>query len=347
MLGLIEELSRHHEQLLVVGRKDRGVPRPCPTQVIENLESSGLNHEHIDLHALDTMAQKFRADLLHLHNPVNPQVIQWASQRASILTIQDHRFFCPGRGKWTIDNTQCTEPMDEKRCARCFEDSGYFKSIMELTKQRLMAAKQIPIHVLSEFMRGELVAVGIPSSQIHVLPAFVRRFSLLDTQNHIRSSSDDCVLFLGRLVKAKGVWDTARAWMRSGIRLPLVFAGTGPERQELERQGYRVLGWQNRKQVHKLLTHASVLVFSPRWQEPFGIAGIEALSLGTSVAAWKSGAIEEWYQDENIPSWGDVEGLSKKIRELSGKRPRFEMKRFRAQRIAQDMEVIYDMATRA
>ena len=35
-----------------------------------------------------------------------------------------------------------------------------------------------------------------------------------------------------------------------------------------------------------------------RWQEPFGIVGLEALTLGTAVAAWDSGGVREWHPRE-------------------------------------------------
>jgi len=342
MLGLIEALSSQHEQSLVVGKKDADISIPCPAEVIANLDSSGLSKDPIDTKRLEALCQKYRPDLLHLHNPVHPQVLQWAQQHKALLTIQDHRFFCPGRGKWTKGNKPCKESMDEQSCVMCFDDERYFRSIMNLTRQRLLAAKPLRIHVLSEYMRRELVAVGLDHRRIHVVPPFVRKLPLADRLKHFHSSSGGYALFLGRLAEAKGVWDAVEAWRRSGIKPPLLFAGTGPERQKLEQGGYKVLGWQNRKRVSKLLRGASVLIFSPRWQEPFGIAGLEALSLGTSVAAWHSGGIEHWHGSECLTPWGDTVELAKRIRDLSDERP-VTPKGFEKNKIVCEMESIYGM----
>jgi glycosyltransferase involved in cell wall biosynthesis len=55
-----------------------------------------------------------------------------------------------------------------------------------------------------------------------------------------------------------------------------------------------------------------------RWQEPFGIVGIEALTFGVPVAAWASGGIPEWHPGPGLVAWGDVPGLANALRALAG-----------------------------
>ena len=82
---------------------------------------------------------------------------------------------------------------------------------------------------------------------------------------------------------------------RSGSGLPLVVAGTGPLRREIDAEGVEVLGWLDRRRLSAAYRRAAVLVMPSRWQEPFGIGGLEALTLGTPVAAWDSGGVREWH----------------------------------------------------
>ena len=56
-----------------------------------------------------------------------------------------------------------------------------------------------------------------------------------------------------------------------------------------------------------------------RWQEPFGIAGLEALSLGVPVVAWESGGVREWHPGP-LAAWGDVAGLASALANAIGKR---------------------------
>jgi glycosyltransferase involved in cell wall biosynthesis len=144
-----------------------------------------------------------------------------------------------------------------------------------------------------------------------------------------------CVLFVGRLAETKGVREALRAWKRSGVELPLVLAGTGPLRAELEACAQEasgppieVLGWVDRAQLSSLYRRARALLMPSRWQEPFGIAGIEAMSFGVPVVAWESGGIGEWHPGPGLVRWGDVAGLARALARAVERRllllPRFE-----------------------
>ena len=146
-----------------------------------------------------------------MHNVVNPAVLEWAAGVDAVVTVQDHRFFCPGRGKWTSDGRLCGDPMGREVCAGCFDDPAYFESTLQLTAQRLEPLRRLRLTVLSSYMKRD------------VMPS--------------------------------------------------------------------------------------------RWQEPFGIVGLEALTLGTPVAAWDSGGVREWHPGgELLVSWGDVDGLARALR---------------------------------
>lgn len=119
---------------------------------------------------------------------------------------------------------------------------------------------------------------------------------------------------MGRLVKAKGVRDAVEAWRRSGLDLPLVLAGTGPLRTSLQAEGLTVLGWVPRERLAGRYRAARSVLMPPRWQEPFGIVGLEALSLGVPVVTWDSGGIREWHPGEGLVPWGDVDGLALTLR---------------------------------
>jgi glycosyltransferase involved in cell wall biosynthesis len=141
------------------------------------------------------------------------------------------------------------------------------------------------------------------------------------------------VLFVGRLAETKGVRDAVEAWRRSGVDLPLVVAGTGPLRGELSSRAERIpglelLGWVERDRLSALYRRARALLMPSRWQEPFGIAGIEALSFGVPVVAWESGAVGEWHSGPGLVAWGDVEALARALADAVNRRvtwpPSFE-----------------------
>ena len=265
---------------------------------------------------LDALLSHLRPDMVHVHNVVNPVALHAAADAGAVMTVHDHRAFCPGRGKLTADGRVCRTPMSLETCAGCFTDQGYFEEIFDLTAARLAALGRMRLTVLSRYMADELISAAIPPDRVTVTPPPLT--VLPDTPAEGPAS----VLFAGRLAASKGVWDAAEAWRVSGVDLPLIFAGTGPERGRLEAAGHRVLGWVDRPRLAGLLRAAAVLVLPSRWQEPYGLIGPEAFSVGTPVAAWDSGAVSEWHPggDLLVP-WGDVEALAAAIRRACTESP--------------------------
>ena len=305
LLGLLDALSDGHELHLAVGRDHGAVCPPCPVTVVPRLDARMRADAQ-----LDPLLARLRPDLVHVHNVVNPAVLEWAAGVDAVVTVQDHRFFCPGRGKWTSDGRLCGDPMGREVCAGCFDDPGYFKSTLQLTAQRLEPVRRLRLTVLSSYMKRELTQVGIPADQVTVVPPVV--FGL---DRDARADGPPCVLFAGRVVEAKGIREAIEAWRRSGSELPFVVAGTGPLRREIEAEGVEVLGWLDRRRLSAAYRRAAVLVMPSRWQEPFGIVGLEALTLGTPVAAWDSGGVREWHPGgELLLPWGNVDGLARALR---------------------------------
>jgi glycosyltransferase involved in cell wall biosynthesis len=301
LLGVLGRTRAEVEPAIAVGRRDGTAAAPCPVTEVRGLAKSIRASVSAEL---DTLADELRPDVVHIHNAVNPEALEWAAGRGAIATVQDHRSFCPGRGKLTLDGQVCREPMSPDLCAGCFEDDDYFRRIYARTEERLRALRDMArITVLSQYMRTELASVGVAAERIEVIPPFVHG---LDPA--AEPDGAPCVLYAGRLVTAKGVHDAAEAWRRAAIDLPLVFAGTGTERGHLEDRGFEVLGWLPHERMSGVYRRASAVLMPSRWQEPFGISGLEALTMGVPVAAWDSGGVREWLP--TAVAWGDLDGLA-------------------------------------
>ena len=305
LLGVIEALREQGLEVFLAAGADEGRADPrCPFQIVAGLDARARSPA-----PLDGLVGELVPDLIHVHTVVNPEVLDWAAGRSAVVTVQDHRYFCPSRGKWKRDGSACGEPMAPDTCAACFEDEGYFRETYALTAERLAALRRLRLVVLSAYMKRELVAAGVEAERVSVVPPFVHG---LDPR--AEPDGPPCVLFVGRLTVAKGVRDAVEAWRLSGVDLPLVVAGTGPLRAELEQAGVEVLGWVGRARLSAVYRRARALLLPSRWQEPFGIAGLEALSMGVPVVAWESGGVSEWHPGPLAP-WGDVAALARVLRD--------------------------------
>lgn len=308
LLGVLSDLSGDCELLLCAGRDDGTARSPCAIEVLRPLSANADAPVEADL---DRVCEAFAPDVIHVHNAMNPRALRWAADRGAVMTVQDHRSFCPGRGKLTLSGQVCREPMSRSRCAACFDDERYFAEILERTERRLEAVRRMrAITVLSDYMKGELSDAGVAAERISVIPPFAHG---LDAS--AEPDGPPCVLFAGRVVPAKGAVDAVEAWRRSRVELPLVVAGTGSGRASLEREGVEVLGWVPHSQLSRLYRRARAVVLPSRWQEPFGIVGLEALTMGVPVAAWQSGGVAQWHPGDYLVPWGDIDALARALAE--------------------------------
>lgn len=105
-------------------------------------------------------------------------------------------------------------------------------------------------------------------------------------------------VWIGRITRTKGPHLAVEAARRAGIALTLY--GTIEDRGYFDTRLRPLLGGDIRygghlvgKALARAVGKASVLVFTPLWDEPFGLAAIEAMSCGLPVAATDMGAARE------------------------------------------------------
>lgn len=115
--------------------------------------------------------------------------------------------------------------------------------------------------------------------------------------------TDECLLFVGRLVKSKGVEYLIKALPKVNKTFPnakLLIIGDGPEKDDLKKLADKLklnkniifLGNKKNNQLPAFYNLADVLV-GPSINEGFGIVFLEALACGTPVIASDIGGIKD------------------------------------------------------
>ncbi len=138
-------------------------------------------------------------------------------------------------------------------------------------------------------------------------------------------------LFVGRLVKEKGVFDLMEAYgaltpaVRSEIGLVLV--GEGTARPELERRAatlspgsVQLAGFAQREQLAKYYALAETLVF-PTHSDPWGLVVNEAMACGLPIISSDSAGcaadlVEDGWNGRVVPA-GDIGRLASALNELA------------------------------
>ncbi|AMR32559.1 hypothetical protein A0256_14565 [Mucilaginibacter sp. PAMC 26640] len=108
----------------------------------------------------------------------------------------------------------------------------------------------------------------------------------------------DYLLWFGRIVHAKGldiVLDAAHE-----LNLPLKFAGSIDDKSYFDEQikprmrdNDTYLGHLKQAEIQSYMQGAAAMVNAVRWEEPFGLTNIEAMSSGVPVAGFNRGAFVE------------------------------------------------------
>jgi glycosyltransferase involved in cell wall biosynthesis len=169
---------------------------------------------------------------------------------------------------------------------------------------------------VSDFARDKFIAGGLPAAKIVVKPNLV----------HPDPGADRDVsgyaLFVGRLSPEKGLGTLLAAWKQLGGKIPLLIAGGGPTRPELEAlvqqlslDGIQFLGRLDRQAVFAAMKRARFLVVPSECYENFPVTVVEAYACGTPTIVAGHGALKEIVDDQRtgllfVP--GDAEDLARK-----------------------------------
>jgi glycosyltransferase involved in cell wall biosynthesis len=180
--------------------------------------------------------------------------------------------------------------------------------------------------VPGKFSFEYLKSLGSPEAGIVIAPNAVDNYFYADRAAHVRTHAREFrekiklpsrfVLFVGRLVVEKGIFDLLAAYAKldSNVRseVGLVFAGDGVCREELTRRAECIRpgmvcfpGFTQREDLAGLYALADVLVL-PTHSDPWGLVVNEAMACGlpiivTNVAGCSADLVEDGWNGYVVP----------------------------------------------
>lgn len=226
---------------------------------------------------------------------------------------------------------------------------GILSSLNDIAYSRFLRSFDRVVCV-SEFVRRDLEERGFSPQLLEAVPNGVE-------PPVTAGDEGDFILFLGRLVKTKGLEYLLKAMV--DIEARLVLAGGGPEEQRLRRlvrsngleEKVEMPGRVSEEEKHRLLSECRLFVFPSVW-ESYGIAAAEAMSYGKAVVATNVGGLPEVVGDAGVlvPSRDDraltkaVNGLlsDDALRRELGSRAKEKASGYTWERSAKEMERIYN-----
>lgn len=268
------------------------------------------------------LALRGDADVLHGQHAVSIMAASGAARKArrrgsqvvSAGTVRDYWPLCPTSTRLFTDSRgeifecrECHRFRDYMKCVRAGSSTRLPGRVLAAARwvRTARACRQLAkcdaVIAVSDYVRGELARSGsVASEQLRSIPNLLHLPSVekalagpwpLEDLSH----TDPFLLFVGKWDANKGAQMLPGALARSGVRLPVVLAGDGPLRAQLETDAARLgldfhfYNWLDNDAIHLLMKHATALVFPSAWQEPLSRVLLEGCAAGAAIVALKTG----------------------------------------------------------
>lgn len=174
--------------------------------------------------------------------------------------------------------------------------------------------------VYAQYLQLEYVAISRAQAlREPMLKKSVVHHGLVVAEYTFSAQKKDYLAFLGRMAPCKGAHLAVAAARRAGLPLKLAGEIQPAFRAYWEEQvaplvdGVQVeyVGEVDHARKNQLLSGARALLFPIQWDEPFGLAMIEAMACGTPVLAFEGGSVAEIVH-EGVSGWicRDVEHMA-------------------------------------
>lgn len=254
---------------------------------------------------------ELNADLIYVHHLEDAGILA-ALRRTPVpkaLFVHDYKLFCLRENKYrTLGHHTCTRTVG----LGCYPCLGFLNRSdawpgFKLARVGSLLARQRQ-HMFfdavvtgSRYMADHIVAHGFERARVHAIPLYATQPSEAPPCERER----DLILFVGQLIRGKGLDVLLHAMPALRQRARLMVAGSGRQ-EEMFRSLCEQLGLGSRVQfagrlrpedLAGLYRRAALVVVPSRYPETFGLVGVEAMSHGAPVVGTTVGAIGEWLED--------------------------------------------------
>jgi glycosyltransferase involved in cell wall biosynthesis len=250
-----------------------------------------------------------KIDIVHLHNffpLVSPSVL-YACATAGVpvvYTLHNWRLLC-ANGILYRDGEACTKCID-KGVLQAIRHACYRRSTLQTVSVVLMQIvhrnlktwqKLITLYVApSEFVKEWFVKAGFPTGKIIVKPHFDY------AEPKVLNGSGKYALFVGRLIKNKGIFELLEAW--KSVAFPLKVVGSGPDEAEVRHfvdkwnlGSVELCGQATSASVVDYIKESLFLIVPSLHHEAFAKVVIEAFACGIPVVGSRRPPLTELIDD--------------------------------------------------
>lgn len=264
-------------------------------------------------------------DEIIVHKCADVATLEKFPPEKTVYYIHDHEPICPRTYAYTPLRHNCTRAGGVWPCILCAPLCRNWKSalgrVFAQGRRKRAMARFRRLVVISEFMKGRLVANGIPAEKIAVEPPVIRKVETGESVPRYPLPVPRVdLLFAGQLIRGKGVQLLLAAMARLKPPRTLDIVGTGNMEPKLKALAaelgiadrVRFNGFQQNPQ--DWMRAARCVVVPSFWQEPYGLVAAEAVALGRPVVAFAIGGLPEACGGKaTLVPPGDIAALAKAL----------------------------------
>lgn len=275
----------------------------APLRIIYSLESK---------FQFKRLLKKFKPDIIHAHNiyhQLSPSIIDAAREAKVpvVMTLHDYKLVCPNYQM--LNHGQLCEKCLDGNFWHCFQERCFKNSLSQsflvslessIHQARRTYDRGIKLFIApSQFLADKCQQAGWSADRVRVLNNPIGELPLGQRQ------PQNYFLYAGRLSAEKGIEVLLHALAETNYRLKI--AGSGPLEASLRLLTNQLsidsqvefLGFQNNRQLAKLIDGAIALVAPSIWYENMPLSVLESLGRGCPVVASRIGGLPEVVSDEN------------------------------------------------
>ncbi len=250
----------------------------------------------------------FKPDVIHAHNlytHLSPSVLSAAKDAGVpvVLTAHDYGYISANYGLFDgVGPLSAHASWRDVVRTKCIKNSAFATGVVDAVvrvQKRCGMWTQGVTHILtaSHAVKKALTDGGYRAMNIRVLPLPSGASVGAENVPPVRTHRIPQIIFASRFETYKGV----DVLMELVVRMPdvtFVCVGHGAQEEPLrklaaKRKNLSVLSVQTPQALWEMIKHAAGVIVPSRWPEPFGLVGLESLSLGTPVIVSSEGGLSE------------------------------------------------------
>ncbi len=281
--------------------------------------------------------EKSKPDLIYLNKCLSDPLLEviLASKIPTIRMFHDHEVYCMRGYKYFPWSREICHRKAGPCCLipchaviqRDRSRGPYgLKWVSYSQKMRLIELDQQlnAFFVDSHYMRDELLLQGYDSKRISIFPPIAPDSSHTEPPE---MTPDNVILYVGQVVRGKGVDCLLRAVTKLQSRFKLRIVGDGTHFPYCRKLATKLgldnqvefVGYKPHPELQSYFRSATVAVVPSVWPEPFGMVGLEFMHHALPVIAFDSGGISDWLKDGHngfLVPWMDTDTMAQRIDHL-------------------------------